>query len=208
MVDWHRVVEFFLIFGAAVMSPGPNFVMVVRSSASSTRKNGIFLTLGLGSGFIIQAGLSVFGLKILLDTYPSILKMIQYTGAMYLAYLGIVGLLAKKKEDTPDEKLKRKASSLLNSYKTGFFTQLLNPFATIFILSTFALFYDENLHVRLVYMLVGFLTVFGWYSTVSIFLTNEKLQLQLYRFRHWIDRGAGLILLYIAFKIGVSDITS
>ncbi|UNM05664.1 MAG: hypothetical protein H6925_03850 [Holosporaceae bacterium] len=40
------------------------------------------------------------------------------------------------------------------------------------------------------------------------FLTNERLQAQLYRFRHWIDRGAGIVLIYIAFKIGLADITA
>lgn len=208
MVDWHKLVEFFLIFGAAVMSPGPNFVMVVRSSASSTRKNGIFMTLGFGLGLLIQASIVTFGLRFLFVSYPSIIKVIQYAGAMYLGYLGVVGLLAKKKEEPIAEKVKKKSGNLFNSFKTGLLTHLSNPYATLFIISTLALFYDDRVYIRLLYVLIALLTVLGWYGTVAVFLTNERLQAQLYRFRHWIDRGAGIVLIYIAFKIGLADITA
>lgn len=206
MIDWHKLVEFFLIFGAAVMSPGPNFVMVVRHSASSTRKNGLFLTLGFGVGLLVQAGAALAGMRLLFEVHPNLIKVIQYLGATYLCYLGIVGLFSHKQDEPVAEKIKRKSGNLWNSFRTGLLTHLSNPFATLFIFSTFALFYEDHIIVRFTYLTVAFLVVMAWYGTVAVFLTNERLQSQLYRFRHWIDRGAGIILIYVAFKIALADL--
>lgn len=206
MTDWHKLVEFFLIYGAAVISPGPNFVMVVRTSANNTRKSGLAMTLGFGLGVFIQASAAAFGIKIVFDTYPQLIKFIQYAGAVYLGYLGLVGLLAKPQAEPQEEVVKAK-SGVWDSFKTGLFTHLSNPYAIIFTISTFSLFYDAHLVVRMIYVLIGLFLVLTWYGTASIVLTHSALQGKLYRFRHWIDRGAGVVLIYIAFKIGLADLS-
>lgn len=207
MTEWHKVVEFFLIYGAAVISPGPNFVMVVRESASSTRKAGLMMTAGFGLGILIQASSAAFGVKVLFEIYPQAIKGIQYLGAIYLGYLGLVGLLSKAKSEPVAEKVKANARGLFKAFKIGLLTQMSNPYATVFTLSTFALLYDPDYLVRLAYVAVAVSLVVFWYGTVSVFLTNPRLQSKLYQFRHWIDRGAGIVLLYIAFKIGLADIS-
>jgi threonine/homoserine/homoserine lactone efflux protein len=206
MVEWHKFVEFFLIYGAAVISPGPSFVMVVRTSAYSTRKAGLAMAVGFGVGVLILASASAFGLKILFDAYPSFIKIIQYAGAMYLGYLGLVGLLSKPKAEPVDEEIQSKRG-VMQSFKTGLFTHLSNPYAVIFTLSTFALFNDPSVLVRIGYILITLFLVLTWYSTVAVVLTHSALRAKLYRFRHWIDRGAGIILIYVAFKIGLADLT-
>ncbi|MFN7662396.1 MAG: LysE family translocator [Alphaproteobacteria bacterium] len=207
MVEWHKLVEFFLIYGAAVISPGPNFVMVVRTSTHSTRKAGLAMTLGFGLGVLIQSLAAAFGIEVLFDSYPQMIKIIQYLGAIYLGYLGLVGLLAKPKAEPQEEVIKASSPDLLKSFKTGLLTHLSNPYAIIFSVSTFALFYDAHVVVRLMYVLITLILVVSWYGTAAVVLTHSRLQSNLYRFRHWIDRGAGIMLIYIAFKIGLADIS-
>jgi len=206
MADWHKLVEFFLIYGAAVISPGPNFVMVVRTSAHNSRKAGLAMTLGFGLGFFIQGMAAAFGIKAVFETYPQIIKGIQYAGATYLGYLGLVGLLAKPQKETYQDVVKA-PFSLWKSFKTGFLTHISNPYAIIFTMSTFSLFYDVDLGMRMMYVLTGILLVVTWYGTAAIVLSHSALQGKLYQFRHWIDRGAGAVLIYIAFKIGLADIS-
>ncbi len=206
MTEWHKIVEFFIIYGAAVISPGPNFVMVVRTSASNTRKAGLALTLGFGIGVLIQASAAAFGIKIVFETYPSLIKMIQYLGAIYLGYLGLVGLLSKPKSEPQEEEVKT-TSGIWKSFKTGLLTHFSNPYATVFTLSTFSLFYDAHPWVRGMYVLIAVVLVLVWYGTAAVVLSHSTLQAKLYKFRHWIDRGVGIVLIYIAFKIGLADIS-
>ncbi|HCI48498.1 MAG: hypothetical protein A2621_01595 [Alphaproteobacteria bacterium RIFCSPHIGHO2_01_FULL_41_14] len=206
MKEWLKIVEFFLIYGAAVISPGPNFVMVVRTSASNTRKSGLAMTLGFGTGVFIQGLAAAFGIKVLFETYPALIKGIQYFGALYLGYLGLIGLLAKPKAEPVDEEVKATAG-VFSSFKTGLLTHLSNPYAIIFTFTTFSLFYDANPWLRLSYVFVALGLVLAWYGTAAVILSHSSLQEKLYRFRHWIDRGAGIILIYIAFKIGLADIS-
>lgn len=206
MMEWHKFVEFFLIYGAAVISPGPNFVMVVRTSASNTRKAGLAMTLGFGVGVLVQASAAAFGIKILFDLYPSLIKAIQYFGALYLAYLGLVGLLSKPKSEPQEEEVKS-TTGFWKSFKTGILTHFSNPYAIIFTLSTFSLFYDAHPLVRGIYILITVLLVLLWYGTAAVLLSHSSLQSKLYKFRHWIDRGAGIVLIYVAFKIGLADLS-
>lgn len=206
MVEWHKIVEFFLIYGAAVISPGPNFVMVVRTSASNTQKAGLAMTLGFGVSVLIQGLAAAFGIEVLFEAYPSLIKIIQYAGSVYLGYLGLVGLLSRPQLEPIAEEVKT-TTGKWRSFKTGILTHFSNPYATIFTLSTFALFYDSHFWVRITYVWVAVFLVVVWYGAAAVILSHSSLQGKLYRFRHWIDRGAGIVLIYVAFKIGLADLS-
>ena len=76
-----------LAIGAA--SPGPSFVMVARTAASSTRMNGLCAALGMGIGGAVFAVASLLGLHGLLLAAPSLYVALKIAGGLYLAYLGV-----------------------------------------------------------------------------------------------------------------------
>ncbi len=55
-----------LIWLAAVVSPGPNFLVVSRLALSRSRRSAIGATLGITVGSLIYAALTMFGLSVLM----------------------------------------------------------------------------------------------------------------------------------------------
>ncbi|MCR9001865.1 LysE family translocator [Rahnella perminowiae] len=73
---------------AGAVSPGPSFVMVARTSASTGRLNGLLAALGMGFGGLIFATASLLGLHGVLLAVPSLYLLLKVGGGLYLAYLG------------------------------------------------------------------------------------------------------------------------
>ena len=55
-----------LIWLAAVVSPGPNFLVVSRLALSRSRRSAIGATVGITVGSLIYAALTMFGLSVLI----------------------------------------------------------------------------------------------------------------------------------------------
>jgi len=71
------------------VSPGPSFVMVARTAASSDRISGLSAALGMGCGGFIFAVLALAGLIGFLAAVPALYAAMKLVGGLYLAYLGI-----------------------------------------------------------------------------------------------------------------------
>ena len=65
-----KLVEFTLTVASATISPGPNFLMVVRCSAHHTRMAGVMMALGMGVGMIVHCALILLGLNVIFTYYP------------------------------------------------------------------------------------------------------------------------------------------
>lgn len=205
-LDTTKLIDFTVMFWAAMTSPGPNLILVLRTAAEHTRLEGFMVALGLSIGILLHGIIGAVGLDWVFKTYPLAIKGIQYIGAAYLAYLGIKGLMAKKKPvsqiEQPD--IERKAS-LSNAFRMGFLTQLFNPFAIMSIISLFSMFYSPAAWIRGLYVAIFFFSFLIWFGSLSVLFTNARLQRKLFSIRHWIDRVTGVILIYFAIKIALAS---
>src|SRR3989344_2739030 len=121
----------------AVMSPGPDFVMITRSSLIYSRKAGIYSALGLGLGILVHIAYSLVGIGLIISKSLVLFSFIKFVGAGYLIYVGYKSLKAKS-VNLSSQKLKpQKEISPISAVKLGFITNVTNPKATLFFLSLF-----------------------------------------------------------------------
>ena len=52
-----------------VMSPGPDFLLVLKQSFSEGRKSALYTSIGIGLGILVHVILCVFGLGILISKH-------------------------------------------------------------------------------------------------------------------------------------------
>src|SRR5258708_37911588 len=78
-----------LIWLAAVVSPGPNFLVVSRLALSRSRRSAIGATIGITVGSLIYAALTMFGLSVLILRFAWLGDTIRIVGGAYLVSLGI-----------------------------------------------------------------------------------------------------------------------
>ena len=122
------------------MSPGPSFVLVVRTSAALSRRDGLAAALGMGIGGLSFALLALAGLQALLMQVSWLYLILKLAGATYLIYLGFqiwrgaATPLAISSDGQPAGNGWRK------SFAIGLATQLSNPKTAIWYASVFAAF--------------------------------------------------------------------
>jgi amino acid exporter len=74
-------------FLLGVASPGPNVLAIIGTSMSVRRSSGIYLAIGVATGSLFWALLTVLGLSALLSAYAQALMIIKIGGGFYLLWL-------------------------------------------------------------------------------------------------------------------------
>ena len=114
-----------------VMSPGPDFLLVLKQSFSEGRKSALYTSIGIGLGILVHVILCVFGLGILISNTERIYGFLLALGSIFIIYLGIQSLLDDK-ISLINVKKNKDSFQQSNSLIKGFLTNILNPKATLF----------------------------------------------------------------------------
>jgi threonine/homoserine/homoserine lactone efflux protein len=189
------------------MSPGPSFVMVARTAASSNRLNGLSAALGMGMGGLLFAIISLLGLQSLLLAVPTLYIVLKVAGGLYLAYLGVkIWRGANHSLSTKSDGQQQAGSSLLRHFTLGFATQLSNPKTAIVYASVFAAFLpsEQSFQFSASVIALVFIVEAGWYSLVALLLSTEAPRKSYLRYKSWVDRAAGGVMIALGLKLASS----
>jgi len=193
-----------LIWLAAVVSPGPNFLVVSRLALARSRTSAIGATLGIAAGSVIYAALTLFGLSVLILRFAWLGDTIRVVGGAYLVWLGIQAWRA-----TPDD-LQAAATgtgqgalSLRHGLRVGFLTEITNPKGIAFFLSLFAAAVpaETPLWAKLAVLSAGGVIEVAWYMAVSYALSSGPVRAGYQRVRRMVDRVLGTLLIALGLKV-------
>ena len=192
----------------AVASPGPDFAVVVRQSITHGRNTALWTSLGIGSGILIHVSYSLLGLGLLISRSLVVFSVMKMLCALYLIYLGISAVRTRpmQKSDIPvvDKPVIRPGA--WQAFRTGFFTNGLNPKATLFFLSLFTVIIDPAtpLGIQAGYGLYMALATALWFSGLSFFFGHHAVRRLFYRIGHWFDRLTGVVLIGLGLQFAFS----
>ncbi len=205
------------VFGVAVLSPGPDFIMTVRNAVVYNRRAGLLSSFGLALGIVVHVSYSLVGIAALISKSILLYTAIKYMGAAYLIYLGAKGLLSKGQgtisidendKNTLQIKSKtKKTISDFNAIKLGFLTNALNPKATMFFLALFTQIISPSTPIlaQIIYGLTCSVLTGVWFCLVTLFLTNKQWQARFLECSKWIDKGCGALLIAFGLKVALSE---
>jgi threonine/homoserine/homoserine lactone efflux protein len=190
-----------------VISPGPSFVMVARTSVSSSRSSGLAAALGMGAGGVLFALLALLGLQTILFAVPSLYLVLKVAGGIYLTYLGFRIWTSAKQSLVVSEDASHSNTSLPKSLALGFVTQVSNPKTAIIYASVFATFLPATASVWFNLMLLAsvFAIEAGWYSVVAFVLSSEQPRRAYLRYKSVVDRVAGGVMVLLGMKLAFSS---
>jgi leucine efflux protein len=199
VVDYWPFVIAVVVFLAI---PGPGNLAIITSTSKGGIIGGLAATLGVIAGDQVLMWLAVAGVATLLTSNPRVFSLVQYAGALYLAWLGARMVLAKP-GDAP----------ILNMEPRRFFRQamlitLLNPKAIVFYMAFFPLFVDPARHQGMVTfgtmaLTIAFLTFL--YCLTVILITHfaaERMRASP-RVTVWLNRVAGTLLVGFGVKLAL-----
>ncbi|WP_428717100.1 LysE family translocator [Undibacterium curvum] len=194
-----------IFLGAA--SPGPSFLMVARTAASTGRSNGLSAALGMGVGALLFAVASLLGVNAIFLAVPKLYMSLKIVGGLYLVYLGVrIWRGAKQALDTSTNAAMTKALRRSSHFFLGFATQVSNPKTAIVYASVFVAFLPATPSIQfcLIVAALVFVIEAGWYAFVATALSSETSRGAYLRYKKWVDRSAGGIMGILGVKLATS----
>ncbi len=187
----------------AVASPGPDFAVVVRQSITYGRKTALWTSMGVGTGILIHVSYSLLGIGLLISRSVTLFGGVKLACALYLIYLGIGAVRTKPLEKGKiAEKSTRQQPRALQAFRTGFFTNGLNPKATLFFLSLFTVVIDPATPriIQAGYGLYMAVATAIWFSGLSLLFGHGAVRRLFWRIGHWFDRFTGAVLIALGLQ--------
>ncbi len=183
--------------------PGPGNLALITSTSKGGIAGGLGATLGVIAGDQVLMWMAVAGVATVLATYPAAFVAVQWMGALYLAWLGWMMLVAKP-GDAP----------VLNIRPRQYFQQalaitLLNPKAIVFYMAFFPLFVDPSVHQGWISFAVMAATIaaltflYGLGMTLLTFHLATRMRANP-RIGRWLEMLAGIFLIGFGVKLAIS----
>lgn len=185
----------------AVASPGPDLAVVLKQSLRFGKKAGLQTAFGIGMGILVHITYILLGFALVLAKNESIYKVFTMLAALYLLYIAYQSLTSKAIRNFGDE-VKMEVTekiSFLKTFQIGFFTNALNPKASLFFLSVYTAIVSPQTpsSIQLIYGLYMALATGLWFGLVAAFFGNKIVRNRYLKYSPYIDRAIGILLIIL-----------
>ena len=190
----------------AVMSPGPDFAMVLRQTLAHGRGAGLRTAWGIATGIVFHLAYALFGLGWLLQQLPWLLEVLRYAGAGFLIWIGSRALRARPAATPAAAESATATAADRHDFGVGLLTNLLNPKATLFFVALCSALLTTPTPLGLKAALAAWivLSTGTWFSLVALALSQRQARERLARHAHRIDRAMGAILVLLGLAMLLS----
>jgi threonine efflux protein len=199
------LLSLFAVDFLAILSPGPNILLVTQAAAERSRWHAIVAGLGLTAASLVWAGMALTGLAVLFEMMPSLQTAIRIAGAAYLIYLGIrLWRASPTKLDSAPAETARGAAG--GAFVRGFATGLLNPKSLAYFASIFVLFVpaDAPIGFGLAAMAIVAFDNLVVYGLAAALFSTPVVRKGYLALRRPIDRACGTLMLVFGAKLMLS----
>lgn len=200
VADYYAFIVAVVIFLAI---PGPGNLALITSTSKGGIAGGVGATFGVIAGDQVLLWAAVAGVSAVMAAYPAAFHIVQWAGALYLAWLGLKMLLAKPG-----------SAPILQITPSHYFRQtmlitLLNPKAIVFYLAFFPLFVDPAQHqgIKTFGVMAATIAVLTFLYGLAAVLLTWKLAERLRaspKITAWLQKTAGIFLIAFGIKLAIS----
>jgi threonine/homoserine/homoserine lactone efflux protein len=192
----------------ALLSPGPDFVLVVKSAVKNRKNQAIGVALGIAAANAFYISLCLVGVGSILASSAVVMTVLKVAGGLYLSWLAIMALKARKKDyvfaEAPAAGAREQGqTSLFREFVVGFTSSILNPKLPLFYLSLFTLVLNNEVGMWFKIALGLWMSglVFVWDAFIIFILSRRRVRQVFTGIAFYIDKVTGTILGLIGVKI-------
>ena len=192
------------------LTPGPDMLFVVGSSAARGRRDGVYAALGVGLGCMLHIALAALGLSALLAASATAFTIVKWVGAAYLVWTGIAMLRSA------GQRVDASAAVPTTSMKVfwqGAATNALNPKVALFFLAFLPQFIAPGSDGQaLAFVVLGLLfNAGGAVVNIGVALLAGAARerwagsAEAGRVGEWLQRAAGALFVALGVKLAFSS---
>lgn len=191
------------------VAPGPSNAFLMAQTFANGRSAGLQSALGFALGGLAHTLFAVVGLTAILKASDIAYTLVQYAGAAYLCYLGVMMLKSTLMaiNDNSDDKPHISTSKKKNIMLQAMMTEVLNPKVALFFIAFIPQFVDPSLSSSTTFQLAFFGLLYPIFAfpidctyiyfgdkIAGYFRNNLNTQL-------WIDRITGIVFIALAINL-------
>lgn len=198
----------FFVIGAlnflAVISPGPDFAVVVKTALTQPRRPALFTALGVALGILVHVTYCILGLAIVITHSLILFDIVKYCGAAYIIYLGIQGVFAKAPvSNNQTVSVQAPPLSVWRALQRGFFCNALNPKAGMFFLGLFTLVVKPTTPIwaQMLYGIEMSLITFAWFAFLTVVITHANVKAKIGRLQYYLTKLMGGLLIAFGLRL-------
>jgi threonine/homoserine/homoserine lactone efflux protein len=189
------------ILGA--MSPGPAFVLTVRTAVAGGRDAAWAPIAGLALGATLWCAAAIWGLQAVFLAAPWLARALPLAGGAFLLYLAV---MIWRGAATPPPRIDGTgtgASHAGGGFLPAFVLQVTNPKIMVFFGSIFMAVLPAQmpLWVELTIVAMIFVNEFVWYGIVATVFGSAPARAAYGRAKLWIDRAMAVLLFGLGIRI-------
>lgn len=165
-MDIRPLIELAVLNLLAAMTPGPSFMLVSRTAASSKRDIALSMSAGAILGSVIWATAAVLGLQLLLAKAAAVYRLIEIAGGIYLCF---IGAQVFRHAASPMPEVQALRADRAAAFRKGLLLNLSNPKVVVFFGTVFAALFTPQTPSaeRWLAVAVVFFDETLWYLTLS-----------------------------------------
>lgn len=194
--EFHSVLTVVILFFLGLISPGPNFFVIIETTLNSGRAAGLVTSLGAATGDAVYASCGLFGIAQFIATGGRAMRGIELLGALYLLWLGI-RMFRRRSVTRSNPSLPSVSNrSPGRHFWRGLVTDLANPKTVVFFASIFAVaVHPESSPALRAEMLTGILlTSIAWRFMLSVIFSTPPIRSRYEHVEPILERVFGGIL--------------
>jgi threonine efflux protein len=193
------------IHWAALISPGPNFLLITQASSAESRRIGLWTAVGVVIGTVVWATTALLGVSVIFSQFVWLYKGMKFVGGAYLVYLGIRAWVGATRPIQPDRAARTTPSHWL-ALRRGFLTHITNPKTTLFYAGIFAATLTPELPqwVKAAAFGVVLADSLIWHTTLALVFSTDRAQRAYLRAKLWVDRITGTVMTAFGTALALS----
>ena len=182
----------------ALISPGPDFILVVRSACRNTRQRALGVALGIALANGLYIALCIIGVGAVLAHSLVLMTALKIIGALFLLYIAFHALRARREDYAfvQENVAGRQSISFARECVLGLASGLSNPKNILFYLSLFTVVLTPETPLALQMALGVWMAglIFVWDAMIILVLSRKRVRAQFGKIAFYVDKVAGTLL--------------
>lgn len=216
-----KIAAFAVLSLILTVTPGPDSLLVLRSSLLAGRRVGGRVAAGATSGSLAWGICSAAGLTAILATSAQLYRALQLAGACYLLFLGIHGWRTAARHAAgpadagpaqaghADAGHAQAGHGRGPGFRTGLLSNLLNPKVGLFFLTVMPQLIPRHANVAgyaLAFAITDALIAGSWLAIVAWLSDRARTLLRRPRVRSALDRAAATALAALGLRVAAESL--
>ncbi len=196
-----HMIVFNIALLAALASPGPAFLIMIRTSLSTGRTAGIALGCGLGLIAALWTLMALMGLDTVFKIFPWAYTAVKTIGAAYLIYI------AYKMWRGAVDAIETETKPSKHAFLQGILINLLNPKSVLFAAAVLVVIFPKDMTFtqNAIVVINHFIVELLFYTLMAIGMSTQTVSTFYIRLKKYIDRVSSVVLGTLGLRLLAQD---